>query len=369
MRSFRCIALTTTLLSILCLAPVHGGTSPEAACRSVPLSLHPGWISSAAFVPALQKILVVDSSLNRLLLVSPDGETTKISGTLADRAKLPALVVPAEDGFLLKLVEPTLLVLDNDLKLREETKLQRSAAPKAFTVGSLYQWTVAGRAVLAYGSLRSPSLPRGYELGFLRFPASGGVPGRPEMLLPFGNGDFYVLGYQYLASLGSTGYFLAMDRKAVLYKVPPGAAPVARPNAVPTAFRDLPKLQAQMTGPADAPALYAELEQRTMPAGLYGGADGFLYLLTRQPGHVAGMTDWTIYRIDAEGNRILGSGHLHSAAKHLTAVPAKDAWYFFERGEVAPTGGQSIGSMIVVPNARLTQLGPSSADLCPELGR
>jgi hypothetical protein len=343
--------------------PCTGAARAVPECRFEPLSIKSGWISSAAYVPALHRILLVDSSLNRLLLVSPNGEAAKVEGVLAERAALPALIAPTAGGFLLKLIGPTILSLDPALKLLAMSDLKRAAGSS--TVSSVYQWTPVGSSVLAYGSVRSPSFVEGYKLGLLRFPAAAGVLSRPKLLLPFANSTFYMLGYQYLASIGSTGYFLAMDKQATLYKVPAGRSPVALLNAVPTRFRALPSLKTKMTGPVNGPALFRELEGATMPAGLYGGADGFLYLLTRQPGRPMGTTDWTIYRFDAEDKRFVGHGRLRTSAKHLTAVPGPDAWYFFERGDVALTGRQTLGSMIVVPNARLTSIGNAGGEICP----
>jgi hypothetical protein len=356
------------LAAILSLLPrsLAAGPAPTG-CHSVGLSMTPKWIASAAYVPALQKILVVDSALSRLLLVSPDGRTEPMGGVLAERATLPALVTPSEDGFLLlRLKEPSLLKLDEGLNLRPESDLRRTSVAGA-APGSLYEWTVSGSTVLAYGTVQTPGKGRSYELGFLRFPVSTG-PARPEMLLPFSDIGYYVFGYQYLTSIGPVGYFLALDKEATLYRVPPGGGAVARPNAVPPAFRSLPELPKPMTGPGDAQKFYAELAGKTMPAGIYGGEDGFLYLMTRQPAP-RGATDWTLYRIDAEGNKILGHGSLRTKAKHLTVVPSKNAWYFFERGEVTPTGSQEINSMLVVDADRLTALGAAGADLCPEAGR
>ena len=62
-------------------------------------------------------------------------------------------------------------------------------------------------------------------------------------------------------------------------------------------------------------------------------------------------------------------GHLRSNAKHLTVVPSPGTWYFFERGEVEPSGRQDIHSMIAVPSKRLAAMTAAGIDLCPELGR
>ncbi|HLX10960.1 MAG TPA: hypothetical protein VKY89_24150 [Thermoanaerobaculia bacterium] len=76
--------------------------------------------SSALYVPNLDRVLVVDSSLNRLLLVSGTGQVEKLENAAARRAALPALLAPAGGGFFLKLVDPGLLELDGSLNLVSE---------------------------------------------------------------------------------------------------------------------------------------------------------------------------------------------------------------------------------------------------------
>jgi hypothetical protein len=341
---------------------------PAAECRSLPLGpIRPGWISSAVYVPSLDRLLVVDSSLNRLLLVSGTGQVAKLENEAARRAALPALLAPTGSGFLLKVLDPGLLELDGSLNVVSEGKVRETATATQPGVGHFYQWTVAGNAIVAYGSIRSPHFQEGYSLGFLRLHLAD-LTGRPEMLLPFPNLRFYSIGYPYLASLGPTTYFLAMDQKAILYRVSEGGKPVAVPLAgLPAELEQVPILKSRMTGPATAPALYEELEAQTMPAGLYGGPDGFLYLLARRPDG-PGRTDWSLYQIDPAGNKIRGLGHLRSNAKHLTVVPSARTWYFFERGDVEPSGRQDIHSMIAVPSTRLAAMTAAGIDLCPELG-
>jgi hypothetical protein len=356
-------------LSSFLLLTAHGivvAQAPRpAACRSVsfaPTSALPGWISSAVYVPGRDRVLTIDSSRNKLLLISSTGQVSKLENDTADRADLPALLAPTANGFLLKLVKSELLVLDSDLNLKSEEAVRMTASAAQAAVGPFYQWTVAGNSVVAYGSIRSPRYPEGYALGFLSLLLPG--TGSPETFWPFPHSRFYSLGYQYLASLGKTAYFLALDKTAMLYRMTPGSSPEALPNAVPAAFRTPPTLKTQMQGPADAPALFSELERQTMLAGLYGGPDGYLYLLARRPAS-PGRTDWLLYQIDPADNKIRGLGHLRSAAKHLTVVPSANAWYFIERGEVTPNGRQDIHSMIVVPSSRFAEMSLAGIDLCP----
>ncbi|MBV8203075.1 MAG: hypothetical protein JOZ15_20865 [Acidobacteria bacterium] len=232
-------------------------------------------------------------------------------------------------------------------------------------LGPFSQWTVAGNSIVAYGSVRSPRYPEGFALGFLRLRVPGS--GAPDAFWPFPQHRFYRIGYPYVASVGQTAYFLAMSQTATLNQIAPNGNPVPLPEALPSEFRTLPTLTSKMTGPADAPALFAELERATMPAGLYGTANG-LYLLARRPASTGG-TDWLLFQVGAEGTKIRGLGYLRSAAKHLTVVPSPKEWYFFERGDVELTGRQDIRSMVVVPSTRLAAMTAQGIDLCPERGR
>jgi hypothetical protein len=339
------------------------------ACQPFkPLSLagvHLGWISSAVYVPSLSKILVIDSALNRVLLVDRDGKVTALGDPAVEKhASLPGFVAATPQGFVLELITPDILQFDKGLHLRTGPRSLGAAGGRPPKVGSVFQMTVAAHSLVAYGALRSSSFAKGFEVGFLRVSLSH--PSDAEMLLRFELNNYYLFGYQYLASIGPTAYFLRMGDEATLFRVPAGMKPLARSGAVPRQFRRLPKLQTHMDGPADAPAFFAEVEQLTIPAGLYGGLDGYLYLLTRQPARASSGTDWWLYRLTPEGNRVLGSGQLPTHAKHLTVVPSPDRWFFFERGEVDSIGRQRIETLVAVPSSSLTTMKPST-ELCPAL--
>lgn len=377
MRTLRLLAVSLLLLSLAATAGsaaagaagVHQTAGQRHCSLAVPLSIPPAWISSAVFVPSLQRILVVDSALNRLLLFTEGGQGTVIPDReIAQAAKLPSLVAATANGFVLKLVGRDVVTFGPDLRLAAQSKSLVAAAPGGQgTLGSIYQWTVAGPSIVAYGSIRSANFPDGYQLGFLRTPLPD-HPGVTEMLMPFEDGTYYVYGNQYLSSVGSTAYFLrmGMGKRATLFKVPPGASePVPLENAVPDLFRGVQTLKVKMTGPADAPAAYAELEKLKIPAGLCTGPDGFLYLLTRQPGKLAGRTDWWLHRIDPEDGRVTGKAHLPTNAKHLTVVAGPDRFFLFERGDVNPIGSQVIKSLISVDASVVEHASLEGTEICP----
>ncbi|HVR06704.1 MAG TPA: hypothetical protein VMW75_01540 [Thermoanaerobaculia bacterium] len=342
-----------------------GGERGQAPCSRVMLQPPPAWLSSALWVPSAGKILAVDTALNRVLLYAPSGHGTVVIDS--QQGKLPALLATSEEGILLKMVGRDVVRLDESFRPAEEHSVLKDAVSDVGSVGSIYQWS-GDHSILAYGSIRSPKLPDGYELGFLRIPVSPSGA-RTEMLMRYADGDYYRLGYQYLATLGTTGYFVRMaPQKAELFAVDADSTrPRLLPNAIPPAFRTPPKLEGSMTGPADAPKFYAQLEGFSIPTGLYAGADGLLYLLTRQPGVAAGVTDWSIYRIDPARDRVLNGVSLPTHAKHLSVVVAPSAFYFFERGELSPFGSQRIPSLVAIGAELIARGAPAGSTVCPQL--
>jgi len=354
------IALTATALA----APIQ--------CPRVELSISPSpeppkpnWISSALW--ANGKILAVDSALNRLLAISPTGEGTVVQ---EPKRSMPSLLAKSGRSFILKLVGLDALSVGEDLAVGSANGFLRTATNPEGKVGSIFQWVGLDDSILAFGSLRSPRLlPDGYELGFLRIPVSGAAlgtrliePPRPPL-----KGDYYLLGYQYVAALGETGYFLRMESGAQvrLFELPPGAAKATELPAtvIPEGFRTAPTFDATMHGPAEAPAVYAHLEQMTLAAGLYGGPDGkYLYLLTRQPGKSSVETDWQLFRI--ERDRVVGSFTLPTSAPEVTLVFSPETLFVIERADLNASGQQRIDHMLKVPMSLVSRAGLGGAERC-----
>lgn len=188
---------------------------------------------------------------------------------------------------------------------------------------------------------------------------------RAELLLRVSSADYYIVGYQYLAALGRTAFFLDMDHGvARLFAVPPGSAPRELKSAVPSEIREVPPIDAPMAGPADAPALFAALAHLRVATGIYGGPDGSLYLLGREP-KPGGDNDWWLFRISAETGLLLGKARLPTKAQHLSIVISSESFYLIERGTLDPGGGQAIDTMVTVPVALLEQAPPEGKDVCP----
>jgi hypothetical protein len=347
-------AATVLLLSLA--AAAASVASPAGTCQRVPLTPSLQWVSSATYVPALNLLLFLNTAKDQIMRVNPATGQTAADEALVARISGPAMIAQFGSGFLLKQVGPTGVTLDSHLNVQRQARWRAAASATLPVAGPFYQMTVAGNSIVAYGSVRTEN---DYTLGFIRLPAND-ENARPEMLLPFPANRFYALGYQYLTSLGSSAYFITMDGTAELYKVPAGQRPIPLPNAIPAEYRDVSAIRT-VNGPGESANLFHELEEKKLPVALVGGADGFLYLITRKPAG-GGNTTWSVFRLTADGV-VVGIGHLATNAKHLTVVPSPSTWYFIERGEVDGAVHQTVDSMLEVPSGRLTGL--VSGEVCP----
>jgi len=331
-------------------------------CTRQSLSPRPAWLSAAIWVPRAGNILAVDAAMNRLILYTPDGKGTILP---EPEGEYPALLTNSGDRILVKLVGKEVVSLDTSLSSRRSHSLLESTRTPLGPLNAVYQWAGVDHQILAFGLVRAPNLPRGYQPGLFRIPTAGRADA--DLLQRVYSWDYYVLGYQYLTSINSGyGYFLNMDKgEARLFEIAPRAvSPQLLPDAVPPGFRDVPPINAKMNGPKDAPALYASLEQMRIVAGIYGGPDGSLYVLAREPAP-KGATDWWLFRI--EKGKVVGKAHLPTAAKHLSIVTAPATFYLIERGDVDSIGGQDINSLVAVPSSLLERALPQGTEICPSL--
>jgi hypothetical protein len=332
--------------------PGWAASGGPQSCKRVNFEVPPLWISGATGIDNGSELLVVDPIRNQLVSYDSQGGSQKVSAPRLKSATefLPAKIASAEGGFLLEMADGSLVGLDKQLQVtRENTLTQKSLAGEH--VGSLYQWTVTGDKLVGFGTLTKTG--QSYELGFLRAPLQ--PAGKVEMLKPFANGDFYLLGYSYLATLGDDVYFVLMDKHPAIYRVTPGSTKVEKLKSFPDEYQVLPDFRSPPArGPKSAPARFAELETFSMPVGLYA-QNGMLYLLTRQPAGM-GATAWWLFKIDPRKDAILGRTKLPTTANHLTLVPTEGSWFAIERGRVEEKQRQQIQSMVVLPSAAISSL-------------
>lgn len=351
----------TRLLRYLSLAPLillaasalAQSSKPAKTCARVGLEKEPLWISSAAWVASRSSIAIVDPVKNAISLIAADGKVQPY-----DQAKLvksPGDMVPATidkvgDKFLLQMVDQRLFWLDKNLEPIRQGNLLKESSGDQGRIGSTYDWVAEGDYILGFGSVKSK---HGQRFGFYRAPAR--TLSKIDFLYDFDQVDYYLLGYRYLSSsLNRDGYFVVMDKQASIYRVPAkGSGEVVKLDVFPEKYRSVPPIPTISTGPNTDELLFKSIEQLTIPVGLYGGGDGLLYLLTREPKSEGG-TRWLLHQINPNrGGKILGQFELPTIANHLTIVPTEKNWYIFEKGPVLPPSQQRIASMLVIPTAMI----------------
>jgi hypothetical protein len=348
-----------TLVTIIPASPVQGRDS-VAECSRVSLTSQPQrpqWISSAVWVEDKREIAAVDTLKNRINLLSPEGEI-RVAEVFPKASPnfLPAELVKGPNGYLLKMVglPPQVLQLDQNLEPRQLNDLAKKSIPDG--VRSVYQWISANGDLVGYGTVSRSGQGKSYRAGFFRTPLE--LNTAADLLFPYDDGDYYVLGHQYLASLGSTAYFVLMDQTPLIFEAPHGKKARAL-KAFPSDYRRAPKFKTSMAGPSDAEPLFREVEELTIPVGLYG-QDKMLYLLTRRPGE-KGTTVWSLFQIDVQNDRISGELRLPTSVHHLTVVPSHGSWFFLEKGPVQGMGTQELYSILSIPTNWISS--PSTSPL------
>jgi hypothetical protein len=306
-------------------------------------------------LPALGKILAVDASLDRLLAYSPDGKGTIVAEPAGEK---PVLLAASRGRILVELADRRVVSFDAQLGDRKAcTFLKNVATPLGLLVW-VSQWAAVDDRVVVFGQVG-----HGWRSGVFRISTMDGRH-PAELLFRVSSADYYIVGYPYLTSLGRTAFFLDLDHGvARLFAISPGSAPRELKGAVPPEIREVPPIDVPMAGPADAPALFATLAQLRVATGIYGGPDGSLYLLAREP-MPGGDNEWWLFRISPETGLLLGKARLPTKAQHLSIVVSSESFYLIERGTLHPGGGQDIDTMVTVPVALLEQAPPEGKDLC-----
>jgi hypothetical protein len=371
----------SVVAAILCFAALASGHSQTAtaACPSVGLGAPtPEWITSAIWVadskaPAGGNILAIDSQLDPrggLIAIDPSGGHRRLPLPLE---KAPVLLASLPRGPLLRNLGLQAVALKGLSGFGTPTDfLETSSAPEG-KVGSIYQWVGLGNenALLAFGSLRNKSLNGGYELGFLRVPTSG-APNQTVLLAPKPppslNGEFFLLGppYQYVAAVGDTGVYmqLAAESRVQFFELPAGANESRQLviEGLPQRFLDVGEFHGTIHGPGQAPALYQQLEEMRLIAGIYGAPDGKqLIILTREPA-VHGLTEWIAWRVQPSTTagqpwRVAGHFTLPSVAPEVIPVFSPDTLFLIERQDLNANGKATISEMFRVPMSLIYQAG------------
>jgi len=362
------------------MATVAAAAAPLSAAQNtcakpIPLDPAPAWVNSALWLPSPGapssggKILAVDSIVNKVWLYDTAGK-----GVLQSDKSVPSLLTTSQGRILLQLVSQDVVSLDSGILDSLQTKavqlddlpphsILKNVRTKLGPLAVTYQLLGIDDALLATGLVVDKQLQKGYQAGLFRFPVSDGEK-TAEVVLTVDAWDYYVVGYQYLTSIvWGTAYFLDLDQgTARLFEIPPGRAARELKGAVPPEVRAVPPFSAIMNGPQDGPTVFSNLARLRLATGIYGGPDGNVYLLAREP-EANGTNDWWMFRISPKGE-VLGKALLPTHAQHLSVVVSPDTFYLFERGAVNRFGGQDIRTLIAVPATTLERAPPQGVEVC-----
>jgi hypothetical protein len=349
------------------LASASPAPLSDDSCSRVSLSSQIHWISSATWLESTNDLLVVDPIFNRLLRVSRGGIVSSENGAgIAMGPRLPVHIESLNASYLLSFVDSSVTVFDSFFKnVQGGGSLTRSFDGTPNQLGTLSDWAASAGDLIGYGSYHSSgsdAVALGFVAGRTRtvpFSVSG-----VQVLLPFSYQQYYLLGHHYVTSNSSGLFFLAMNNKAKLFWYSPSQKKLTILSSFPVAYETIPELRTELSGPRDAQARFAEIETLRIPVGIYAQGD-FIYILTREPRGTTRDTKWLLHKIDPAKNQFLGSVQLPTSANHLSVVPSPRHWYFFEKGRVEPTAGQSIPSLLAIPTKWLTD--PRSSPLAKEI--
>ena len=330
------------------------GTSRGAECSRRPLQgAQPRWISSAAFITSLNKIALVDPLRNELLLVDRQGKSQDYKGDdlgVPTAAMTPAIVNSSPEGFEISMVDQQLHWYDSKLKPVKSQNLTKVSASSRGKIMGTYSSILAGDDFFSVGAVK---LDGKLHLGFFRVPVTD--PSKFEFLADIPAPDYYVLGHQYIASLKETDYALLMSKHPVILEFPRQGRMRSFEIFPRTDTKyDIDTLKSEAAGNSSDEVMYKEIEGLSLPVGLYGGKDGFLYLLTREPEN--GATTWRLFQIDPAQRKILGEPmRLPTTTNHLSVVVGSASWYFLEKGPVLSSGSQEIKSMFEISNSAISK--------------
>lgn len=311
-----------------------------------------------------------------------------------------AAVKPASTGFLQVILSEKsgfpqrIDWFEKDLTRRGEALfLQKSGneetepAPVEDRVLALYNWTVTGDRVFAYGALdsgRRDDLNReaAFKLGFFTFRLRprGDVNAvlKGDLIETSREVHYYLLGFPYVVADGNQCYFLDMGAtNPMLYyynaQVPERPFPLKGLPGADDQF--LPTLNVNTEGFAT----FKKIEEQGsgLPSGLFisnpsqeddeGGeviskgrdAKPVTLFLLRRP--LSGQAEWTMTKLrpDTAGGEVevVGSVGLGTKAPFVTVHITKSSILVFEKSSVGAKGEQDVEGLWVYPRGMLERLG------------
>ncbi|HEX4497249.1 MAG TPA: hypothetical protein VIE43_16370 [Thermoanaerobaculia bacterium] len=339
------IGLSSTLLTPVCWAQA------AADCDRILIKdPQPQWISSA--VEWSGKVAAADPARNAILLIGRDGTQVYDPKKLVDSAKdmMPTFINKTPNGYAVQMADRRLFWMDAGLNKVGFNRLDEPVPNSPEKIISTYYSVSTAANFLSIGAVKEANGRVDY--GFFHAPQSN--PSHFTFLKDWTDVDYYLLSHRYMTGLGADEYavLMASGKTASIVNLSAGGKQV---GVIPAAYRNTPKLNNETTGPSSQEALFKTIEGFSIPVGLYG-QDGFLYLLTREPGKERGKTIWRLFQIDPSSKQEPRGVVLPTDAHHLSVANSADTWYFIEKGPVLPLGKQEATSMFMIPNSLIRTL-------------
>jgi hypothetical protein len=237
-----------------------------------------------------------------------------------------------------------ILGLDSDLRPTWGTKIPEIAFPGGERVTHLRSLVGHDGSIIARIRINQPDGEVWWGIGRLLLgdhPSVERLEQFPPETAAVGH-VYYSLPGPLLARAGSAVYALRFEGGPRIQRILPSSLPL---RAFPAGYQT-PHIP-RAGGPGSAEPHFQAWERSVTPEGLYGRGE-FLYLLTRRP--AADGTEWRIYEIDPEQDRVMRSTVLPTMASHIVLVPGEKEWAIIEKGPVIGNPPeQFIGAVVFVP--------------------
>ena len=326
----------------------------NTSCKRTDLRTGPIWTTSGAWKG--DELLLADNLNNSILRFSEEGRFLGSAPEALMREFSISGIRPYGSGYMLSSSGGSIIWIDKDYyPVRRSATFTSVQKPTTISIRSRFDWSFvrpaatksSGEAeMISFSDVDSTSgITR---TGFIRYSAQ-----HPADVTLLAGGDrsgdeaaltFYLLGFPYITSIGSTAYAIDFARglPRLLKNRGSGDGLVDLNADLGTSRIALPKFEGQKS----VVALMQAVEKTTMPVGLYAW-EGFLYVL-RHTGQAQGPT-WTLQKIDPRDGVTVGETTLPLHASHVTVVPGKKIWVFIEKGSVLGFGNQVVQSAYFVP--------------------
>jgi hypothetical protein len=328
-------------------------TSAQAAgnhtARRADLSRRPMWVFSGAW--SHESLLLVDGGRKEVDRFSVTGDFEGRVGSQKVFTRPSLLNALPGGGLLLENKNGSLVQLNDDLGDVRYFDVIQATKGQRIEIRALYHWVPLGNCgsaetgcdILAYADIHYPDH---WMSAFVRIPLE--KPKDFQILYEFSVDDpirnHYLLGNPFVAAAGDDAAFLLMRENPILYYVPTTAERAIIRATLARRMARSPELPGAVAF-EKVPALFSALERAPNTTGLYG-ANGYLYLLNRQPAE-DGRTKWTISKLDSKA-KVWYTLKLPTYANNLTVIPGPAEWAFLEKGAVRGMFQQEISSILFV---------------------